>query len=238
MNETGSKNVGGMLLPATEVHLEDMMIRNPKGTRTVDGRATYQFHKLERALSFLPKNRRRVAVDIGAHCGLWSVHLVKLFARVEAFEPVPLHRELFAKNVPMERVRLYPVALGEVEGMVDMQIPLETTGNAHIAIKGQHPGTHGVKHPDRHYVVKDVPLLRLDSARLDDVDFIKIDVEGVERAVVAGAKETILRCRPLIVVEQKSNESAYGDEKDAAAKLLLSWGLKKLDVMSGDWILQ
>lgn len=239
MNPTTNegKKVGGFWLPASEVHLEDMMIRNPKGTRVVDGKATYQLRKLERAMEFLPKERRRVAVDIGAHCGLWSVHLVKLFARVEAFEPVPLHRELYARNVPEGRHNMNPVALGEVQGRVDLQIPLETTGNAHIAVAGQHPGTHGVAHPERHYVVRDIPLCRLDSFGFDDVDFIKIDVEGVERAVVAGAQETIMRCKPLIVVEQKKNEKAYGDEEDAAAKLLLSWGLKKLDCLSGDWIM-
>jgi FkbM family methyltransferase len=232
------KLVGGFWLPASEVHLEDMMIRNPKGKRVVDGKATYQLKKLERAMEFLPKERRAAAVDIGAHCGLWSVHLVKLFEEVHAFEPVPLHRQLYAKNVDLDRVHLYPCALGDKADTVDIQVPLETTGNAHLAVAGRHPGTHGVKHPDRHYVVHAIPLRTLDSFELRRVDFIKIDVEGVERAVVEGAKQTILESRPVIVIEQKGNESAYGDVKDAAAQMLLSWGLKRLDVLSGDWIMQ
>lgn len=234
---SGGKLVGGVWLPASEVHLEDMMLRNPKGLRFVDGKATYQFRKLERALEFVPKGRRRVALDVGGHCGLWSMHLVNEFAHVHAFEPVPLHRELYGRNVQGENYTLHAVAIGESAGTVDIQIPLETTGNAHIAIAGQHPGTHGVEHPDLQYVVSGVPLRTLDSFDFADVDFIKIDVEGLERAVVAGARETILRCKPVIIVEQKKNEKAYGDEEDAAAKLLLSWGLKKYDCLSGDWIL-
>src|SRR5262249_3290635 len=41
----------------------------------------------------------------------------------------------------------------------------------------------------------------LDSYAFEDVCCIKIDVEGHELAVVAGAAETLKRCRPTLVVE-------------------------------------
>jgi methyltransferase, FkbM family len=230
------KLVGGVWLPATETHLEDMMIRNPKGMRVIDGKATYQFKKLEAALGLC--KRRGVAVDIGAHCGLWSMWLVKHFGQVHAFEPVPLHRELFWRNVKAENVALHAMALGETEDAITMQVPLETTGNAHIAIAGQHPGTHGVEHPERFYEVPNVPLRRLDSLGIVGVDFLKIDVEGVERAVIAGAEKTIRRDKPIIVIEQKGNDRAYGDAPNAAVKLLQSWGAKIEREISGDYLMR
>jgi FkbM family methyltransferase len=48
-----------------------------------------------------------------------------------------------------------------------------------------------------------VPVLarKLDSYNFQDVDAIKIDVEGSELLVIHGAKETIDRCRPSVQVE-------------------------------------
>lgn len=231
------KQVGGVWLPATETHLEDMMVRNPKGVHRIGGIATYQHKKLARCLALLPHDRRRVAVDIGAHVGLWSMWLVGEFMELHAFEPVPLHRDLFARNLAGREYVLHACALGEHAGEVSIQVPLQTTGNAHVAIAGRHPGTRFVADPDEQYLVEQVPLSRLDDFPLRDVDFLKVDVEGVERAVIAGGEQTIRRDRPLICVEQKGNDSAYGDAPRAAVALLQSWGARVLDEISGDVIL-
>lgn len=246
--ETIGTLVGGVWMPKTETHLVDMMIRNPKHNRVVDGKATYQYHKLEAALKHV--KQRRVAIDIGGHVGLWSMWLAKQFEHVHAFEPVPEHRALFELNVDMSRCTLHPVALGEKAGTVDIEVPAETTGNAHVAIGGKrHSGTRHVENPDVQSVTRGVEMVRLDEYAFDlhydaggtgmpdMVDFIKIDVEGFERAVVAGAEQLIRRSRPIIVVEQKGNEDNYGEAKDAAATLLQSWGMKPIKVMAGDWIL-
>ncbi len=39
------------------------------------------------------------------------------------------------------------------------------------------------------------------------------------------------------VVEQKGNDVAYGEVPEAAVKLLQSWGMRPLKVISGDWIM-
>ena len=229
-----SRVVGGVHLPKTELHLADMML-GPK-SRKVDGKLTYQYKKLEEALKHV--TNRKLALDVGGHVGLWSMWLAKEFQHVVAFEPVPEHADLFVLNVDMSKVDLRRHALGDKDDIVDIEIPLETTGNAHVAIGKRHPGTRHVPHPDAQRVVKDVQVNRLDDIEgLDDVGFIKIDVEGFERQVVQGGENLIRRAKPIIVVEQKKNESAYGHEEDAAAKLLQSWGMKPIKVMAGDWIM-
>ena len=86
-------------------------------------------------------------------------------------------------------------------------------------------------------IVENIEIRTLDSFDLTDVDFIKIDVEGFELPVVQGAEETICRCKPHMVVEQKGNESAYGGAKNEAAEFLYALGMKDLTIMAGDHIM-
>jgi FkbM family methyltransferase len=227
--------VGGVWLPETEAHFEEMMLRNPKRTRVVEGRHTYQFHKLEAALAQQPAERRRVALDIGAHVGLWAMWLVKHFDQLHAFEPLPWFADIFPHNVPMRTVELHRLALGRETGTVTLSVPLDMTGNTHVAIPGKEPDRRDGHGPVEQYL--GVPMTTLDSFAFPVVDFIKIDVEGYELPVVEGARETIRRCRPNIVVEQKGNDQPYGEARNAALAYLTGLGMKPITVISGDHIL-
>ena len=201
-----------------------------------DGKRTYQYHKLEAALAHQPPERRRVALDIGAHVGLWAMWLTRDYALVRSFEPVPAFAEIYPFNVDMTRARLHRVALGKEARSVSITVPLDQTGNAHVSVAGRHPGT---RYGNREEIDlwHAVPMRTLDSFGFEEVDFIKIDVEGFERQVIEGGERTIRTWRPNIVVEQKGNEAAYGEPRDAALARLKSWGLKPLQVLSGDWIM-
>src|SRR3990167_8000262 len=108
----------GIWLPDGERHFPVWMTQNGE---MVDGRGTYQIKKLREAMGYV--THWRTAVDIGAHCGLWSMHLAKKFQSLHAFEPVPLFRQCFEKNVIARNVQLYACALGSVTGKVRMKIP-------------------------------------------------------------------------------------------------------------------
>jgi FkbM family methyltransferase len=186
----------------------------------VDGVLTYQFSKLEAALKHV--RRFRTALDIGAHVGTWSMHMVRRFERVIAFEPLLEHRECFKRNVLNANVTLLSCALGAKTEQVRMKVHTGSSGSTHVNGAG------------------DISVVTLDSLLgLNDIDFIKLDVEGYELFVVQGGEKTIRENRPTMVVEQKPKNLAerYGATRMAAVELLQSWGAKVVKEMSGDYIL-
>jgi FkbM family methyltransferase len=90
--------------------------------------------------------------------------------------------------------------------------------NVHeVALTNRNTGTIGIQdHPEHgghnfavydtkqvkkeEFIVK-VPARTIDSYNFEEVDAIKIDVEGSELYVIEGAKDTIDRCRPSVQVE-------------------------------------
>lgn len=183
------KQVGGLWMPDGERHLETHFKINP----SFNGLPTYQFHKY--ALAFPNFLNFRHAVDVGAHIGTWSRVMARCFSKVTAFEPVPELADCFDKNVPQDdgcEVTLHRLALGDKARSLRISTKIKTVENDATTLLFNVADT-GVE----------VPCLRLDSFEFDDVDFIKIDCEGYELYVVNGAADTIRRCRPVVLVEQK-----------------------------------
>lgn len=182
------KQVHGWWFPDEEVQLPAVMTAQD---RVVDGRLTWQFHKLEAAMRLLPMDRRRTAIDIGAHVGLFSYWMAKYFDVLIAFEPVPQVAMCWVENlVDAPNVRLLPYALGAERGRVALQVDPTRTG-----------GTHVIETPDpAPFVVAERHLL--DEMVLTHLDFVKIDVEGYEPAVITGARETLQQHKPVVLVEE------------------------------------
>lgn len=227
----GAQLVGGVWLPETEVHFVKMMTqqhgKGAKNYREVDGKLTYQYRKLEDACNRIPKERRRVALDVGAHVGLWAMWLVREFQYVHCFEPIPLHGDLLSHNMPSDNYELHRVALGDKAGRVRIDVPPGVTGNAHVV-----PGA-----PNTDMVTLD--SFQFDPSGFHMVDFIKIDVEGFELQVVQGAKATLLAHRPYMVLEQKGNDVKLMGSK--VRNEALDWckgiGMRAVHEIGGDWFL-
>lgn len=214
------KHVMGWWFPDHERHLLEWMA-NPKGAMVVNGRNAYQAKKQLRAMDFVPKDRRRVAIDVGGHVGTWSFNLAHWFEKVEAFEPVAAHRECFEKNITRANVTLHPFALGDREGTVSISTEIGSSGNSFVKGEGK------------------IPLKTLDSFNFENVDFCKCDCEGFEEFVLRGAEALIEAWKPVIVVEQKRDMSAtrYGLKPLSAVKFLIDRGYKTAAEMSGDYIM-
>lgn len=207
----------GWYFPDIEKHFPEMLAKNiSKG-----GPPEYQ--QPVRLRSLQHTKSKRVALDIGANVGLWSRDLVKHFDQVIAFEPVAMFRECLVRNVTSANLTVESIALGDRQGLIKMVITEGNTGHTHV---------------DPNAIGGDTEIKRLDSLNLPVVDYIKIDCEGFEYRVLQGAEQTIKRCRPVIVIEQKPHEMYSKDYGQyAAIGLLEAWGMVKVDQVKDDWIM-
>ncbi|MDA0941961.1 MAG: FkbM family methyltransferase [Proteobacteria bacterium] len=212
------KYIYGWWLPKEDQHFEGYFSQSVQ----VGDKRLYQPQHIDRCFHHI-KNRKHTAIDVGGHCGFWSFYLGGNFKKVYAFEPVEIFRECFKKNIPHGNVELLPVALGNENGFVSMNIELENTGATHISSNTND--------------LNKVELKKLDDYELTDVDFIKIDVEGYENKVVLGAKETLLRNKPIIIVEQKGFSDRFNETQFEAVDTLKSYGAKVVDQVVKDYIL-
>ncbi len=225
---------GGWWLPDGEQHLQGWMrqvnMRDPGPGG--EERLTYQGRKYKACRPFTRGWRN--AIDVGAHVGLWSWQMARDFGHVVGFEPMPEHRACWRANMRPRgggppwpsNARLFPYALGAEPGTVFLKTrTLNSSGDT-----GVEPGaTEGVSAECR----------RLDDFELAEVDFIKIDCEGYELFVLQGAVETLKRCKPCLIVEQKPEtgmEARYGIGATDAIAFLEGLGAKKRLGIQGDYI--
>lgn len=162
--------------------------------------------------------KRDVAVDVGGHCGIWAKELCKLFGRVHSFEPVADHRDCYARNQKTANWTLYPYALGERDGKAGYRTKLGSSGDTWL-VKGT-----------------DVEVKKLDDFNLEP-DLLKIDCEGYEIFVLRGGLGTLMRCKPVVIVEQKpGNGSRYGLCDTEAVTRMKRWGYELKREIHGDFV--
>ena len=157
-------------------------------------RAWRERRRGEREIALLPilVDGRRVSIDVGANKGVYTYWLARYSRHVYAFEPNPkIFRILKASAARAPRVTLSPIALSDASGRAQLHVPRTESGysNQRATLHEQSPGCA--------YGELEVETRRLDDEGIDEVGFIKIDVEGHEFAVLDGAAETIRRDRPV-----------------------------------------
>lgn len=136
------------------------------------------------------------AVDVGASFGTWTLALAKRACRVVAYEPQPqvfglLKTAVGANN--LHHVQVHNAAVGDNAGTVMIpDLDLDTGvsfGSVSLLLPFIGPRA-------------EVPMVILDDTLAgEQVSFIKIDVEGYEDKVLAGATRVIRRCRPVLFFE-------------------------------------
>ncbi len=145
------------------------------------------------------------AIDGGAYAGAWARKMAEVFTEVHAFEPVQDSFECLQKNVGAN-VKVYLEALSDVNEPV--QIAMKQLNWATVS---KHPQTdwRGVGRVQPRFV---------DGRTIDSLNLspglIKLDVEGHEVPVLNGARETLERAAPVLIIEYKYNKPGI----DAAMK--------------------
>lgn len=137
----------------------------------------------------------RLALDIGANRGIWTAVAARRARRVIAFEPNPKLYRVLAAALPAN-AEARRIALSDRDGEAALEVPRSARG-----FSNQHASLNPARNAGREVRAVTVETRRLDGLDLPPVGFMKIDVEGHEAAVVAGARALIARDRPRLVVE-------------------------------------
>ncbi len=183
--------------------------------------------KGEAELKFLPQivPRERIAIDIGANKGVYTHLLSRLASGVEAFEPNPKIYRILTRYLP-RNVVAHQVALSDSVGTAELIVPMHGGGysnqTASLNPRKRNDGARSVRVAQR----------TLDSYGFNNVGFIKIDVEGFESAVLTGARETILRERPIMQIELE--EQHTGRDIAESIKQVTDFGMDAFFLRDGN----
>jgi len=137
--------------------------------------------------------------DIGAQSGFYTLLLSKRVGaqgKVIAFEPLPANYRLLEENLRLNKIENAIVrreAVADRTGALNFQFPLdEPSLIAGPVLAEDSTGAF------------DVPCVSLDdfvAGQLNSLDLIKMDVEGAEGSVLAGATKTLQQFHPNLIIE-------------------------------------
>jgi FkbM family methyltransferase len=145
-----------------------------------------------------------VAFDVGANIGCHTLPMANVVGpkgRVFAFEPNPaIHQRLLA-NIGLNRLTQVEAVAACLSNDSDLQTlfaPLDNEYNQ--GLSSMHRGNLGQRCQEI-----SVTALTLDDfvseQNLDQIDLIKIDVEGHEFQVLTGARQVLQQFRPILIME-------------------------------------
>ncbi|MFN8416980.1 MAG: FkbM family methyltransferase [Cytophagaceae bacterium] len=176
-------------------------------------------------------------MDVGANIGAFSLQLAKKLSdkkintTIHAFEPNPYIYKRFQNNLqlnpPLQSfVSIHPLALGSENGEASIVFTDNNSGGGQIHAKAENNSVP-------------VQIKTLDSFveenKIENISFIKIDVEGFEPFVLKGAQATILREKPKLYIEITDEWfRKHGSSAEEVIQLLKSWGYQiYVEIKSG-----
>lgn len=166
--------------------------------------------------------RNRVVYDVGGFQGLLTLFFAARAAHVVVYEPNPASRARLEENLRLNgvgNVTVRPVGVGdgrrEATLTFDPLMPGAASADASIAAQ--------IRTTAEHSATATVPIVTLDEdlaeRGLPLPDFVKIDVEGLELAVLTGMRELLYAHRPTLYIEM---HGATLDEKLANASRVVT----------------
>lgn len=170
------------------------------------------------------------AIDVGANIGYFTLLMSRAVApagSVLAVEAEPENFRLLRANVErsgLANVDLLPVAAHRAPGLMSVTRNQSNQGGTHVV------GPAGGR------IAWPVQAVRLDDVLDPDaaIDFVKIDVEGLDHAVVQGLEKTLGRWHPVLLVELNPVAiELHGESVQEALHLYRELGLE-IRLLGGD----
>ncbi|MCB0722571.1 MAG: FkbM family methyltransferase [Ignavibacteriae bacterium] len=155
-----------------------------------------EFEKDERKCFKEIISKDDIVADVGANIGYQTVLFALLSKKVYAFEPNGEALELLQKNLEMNNVNadIVPFAVSDINGSLNLNY--FQSGSAYSSIL---PKDVMGNESSKSETVKSITLDDFFHDKLKPT-FIKIDIEGLEKKALEGAKE-ILKTKPVLFIE-------------------------------------
>jgi FkbM family methyltransferase len=162
--------------------------------------------------------------DVGGYQGLYTLYFARAVGpagRVICFEPIPANQRAIEANVALngfQHVELRPVALGATVGHATFLVPDGFTGasSGDAATKSAYAASTRTRS-----LIAAVSTVDDQARSLPPPTLIKIDVEGMEEDVLAGAAHTLNTVRPELFIEVHATSRLASHQRIARLLSLL-----------------
>jgi len=193
------EKVNDFWVPSNDVHIEQWKA----GAPFTQNKCLNKFIKYCESQT----KKMKTVIDVGAWCGTWAKAIEPFAKKVIAFEPDKTHFECLQRNCTINctpRMEAVGSQLQEVSLTED-----NFTQAKRVNEKGN------------------IRMITLDHMAYEDVDMIKIDVEGYELEVLKGATKTLESVKYLMI-ELNNNTKKYGSSNIVVEKFIADLGFKVL----------
>jgi FkbM family methyltransferase len=160
----------------------------------------------------LSSKNQVIFYDVGANIGTHSLALAKIFGgriQIRAFEAQPMLYNMLCGTIALNNLDNVVVYLNAVAEKAGDEIVFNSPdylqennfGGLELAVPFR-SDNQNMQKSGKKSVIKTIAI----DTIAEDVDFIKMDIEGVEIKALSGAQQTIKKSRPILLVEiMKSN---------------------------------
>ncbi len=169
-----------------------------------------------------------VCLDIGSNIGYYALLEHKIVGnegKVIAIEPSPANYKILKENIKLQNstnIENYNFAAGNKNGITKFVIDKRSNGCMTVP-EGEEPIIPGE--------IIEVPIKKIDDfvdeIKLQQLDFLRMDVEGYENYVFDGMSKTLEKFKPMIQIEIHS--SLMG--KETTIKLLETLKRQAYDIL-------
>jgi FkbM family methyltransferase len=183
-------------------------------------------------------------VNVGAHIGTVCIPISKCAERVTAIEAYPDTFKQLQDNIALNtitNIKCHNLAIGSREDTVyfmndDIDRVKNNMGGMHVFTEADIlSNTRSARISDKRISCK---MVRFDDLNIDEFDILLVDIEGMEHEFLQGARTSLLKYKPIIIIEiwddmKRASENMNTTQKEMIDHIL-SLGYKLFTKCGGD----